>query len=609
MSPARRPSACPSASRCTAAHGVAVALLVALPLALEAQRPQLAQGEPSAAQVAALLAGGDSAWTRGSRDDAFAYYAAVLRRDAAAPTRVVFRLATLSAERNALDDAVRLYRTYVAREPGDAAGRVALARTLAWQGRHADAVAMYDSVLARDPRHREAVLGRAQALAWADRHTESLAAYAAWLAETPDDGEAVRARAQVLAWAGRLTDAEAAYRDRLARESDVEAARGLARVIAWRGDLTGSARAWRELVAQDSTDVDAWFGLAEVLHWDGRADDAARALDRALALAPARADVRALRDAVQADRRTAAEPTVLYSRDSDGNLVHSLGLTMAPRAWGGLRWRLAGSFRSATDPTRSASAAGARLQAAWATAGRGLVLSTEAGATRLASRANGAVAEPRREATRSWLVARLAGRPHRGVEAGLAFAAVPFDETAPLIARGVHTRAVDADVTVALPGHLALGLAGGHLAVLGGQVANARRALVSSLRWSPTGATSVGVTWRQVGWDTLGRADGYFAPHRFDLLELGARRTLGREIGWRLTVDGGLGRQLIRFSPDAEARGTAALRGSVAVQYAPRAGYAIELLGGATSVASAVTRGDSEYRQHWLTLRGRAPVF
>lgn len=617
--------------RWTLLLGLAAATAPTRPAGLAAQPSQLAHAPAADARIAALVASGDSAWAQGARDEAARHYTAALRRDRDAATRsappyVLLRLATLAVERNALPEAEALYRDYVARAPEDADGHVALARTLAWQGRTADAVAVYDRVLVGTPRARDAALGRAQALAWADRHGEALAAYDAWLAHAPEDAEAARARAQVLAWAGRLVEAADAYRDRLARGADPEAARGLARVIAWSGDLAGSAAAWRAVLARDSADVDAWFGLAETLHWDGRTDEAARALERARALAPDRADVRTLRDVVQAERRTTAEPVLLRSQDSDGNVVASLTLTMAPRAWRGVRWRVAGGYRDAADPTQSASATNGRLQAAWSTPGRRLVLSGEAGATRLSRREREPTSTPRRDVTRPWVVARASGQPTERVEAGLTLAAVPFDETAALITRGVHTRALDADVTVTLPGRLALAVAGGHLQVLGGTVANGRRALVSSLRWTPAdaggegagrgarggalaGRTSLAATWRQVAWDTLGRPDGYFAPHRFGLLELGVRHTRGRELGWRLSLDGGVGTQQIRFTPDADARGTVALRGAVTVQYAPRTGYAIELVGGATSVASAVARGDSEYRLHWLSLRGRAPIF
>jgi tetratricopeptide (TPR) repeat protein len=610
MPRSRRSSMCPTFVPRAMMRGVALLLLLGSPSLITAQRPQVAQGDPEGERRMARIAAGDSAWARGARDTAYAHYAAVVRRGSPAPTRIVFRLAALSAERNALAEAVRLYREYVAREPRDAAGRVALARALAWQGRHGEAVATYDSVLATWPRDRDAVLGRAQVLAWANRHAEALRAYTDWLAQAPEDGEAVRARALTLAWAGRLTDAEVAYREHLARAPDAEAARGLARVLAWRGDLEASVRAWRDLVHRDSADAEAWLGLAEALHWDGRAGEAAPAIAHALALAPSRADLRALRDIIDADRRASAEPVAQHSRDSDGNIVHVVALTMQPRQWGGVRWRVTGGFRDAADATRSGTAATGRLQAAWATAGRGLALVAELGATRLASRPRAAaLGFTATAATRPWLTARASTQPVRALALGLAFSAVPFDETALLIARGVHTRAIEGDAALTLPGRVSLGLAGGHLAVLGGQVPNTRAAITTSVRWAADKATSLGVAWRQVAWDTLGRSDGYFAPDHFGLLELSARRVVGRELGWRLTVDGGIGRQQIRFTPDADSRATVALRGTVGVQYAPRAGYAIELVGGATSVASAVTQGDSEYRQHVLSLRGRAPVF
>jgi tetratricopeptide (TPR) repeat protein len=589
------------------AIGAGASGVAASPLA--AQTPVIAQADPEAARVARLVAAADSAWAVGARDSAAQWYAAAVRRHAeAVPPHALRRLAQRRAAEDQLTEAVQLYRAAVRRDPDHLDGRVALARTLAWQGRHTDALAAYDTALQRDPSAREARLGRAQVLAWADRHPEALAAYGAWLAEAPNDQEAARGRALTLAWAGRLAEAEAAYAALLATPApgtaaapDVESERGLARVLAWRGDLAASEARWRALVTRDTSDVDAWFGLAEVQQWAGRSAEAARSVARARALTPTRADVRALEQTIRADQQTIAQPLLQHATDSDGNRLQTVTVTMVPRALAGVRWRVTGSHREAAVAGLVGTSQSARLEGRWSAPGRPFTLTAEGGAARLGTRASAV--------TRGWLVTRASGRPVRQVELGVTASAVPFDETAPLIARGVHTRSLEGDLSLSLPRQLSVGLSGGRLGVLGGTVPNARTALVSSLRWAPGRRTTLALSARGIAWDTLGRGDGYFAPHRFTLLEASGRHTLGGAQGWGGSVEGGVGHQAIRFVAGDAARGTAAVRASVGVHYVARRGLTIEGVAATTSVASAMTQGERDYRLRAFSLRARAPLF
>src|ERR1700682_4672744 len=75
----------------------------------------------------ALLARADSAWQAGSYLLATSLYETAVASDSSA-SLAIFRLATLRSWDNRLEEGVRLFRRYVALNPGYAEGRLALAR-------------------------------------------------------------------------------------------------------------------------------------------------------------------------------------------------------------------------------------------------------------------------------------------------------------------------------------------------------------------------------------------------------------------------------------------------------------------------------------------------
>jgi tetratricopeptide (TPR) repeat protein len=194
--PARRNS-----SRRTARVALALAALLAAP-ALRAQERMATAG----------IEAGDAAWNAGRRDEALVRYREAVLADSATSSRAVFRLASLHAERDQLNEAIRWHRLSVGLAPQDDEGRVALARVLSWAGRYDEAVATYDSVLARDVTWRDAALGRARTLAWAGRLDAAVQAYRGWLGAHDADAEAWTGLGQVLRWSGRPREASAALR-------------------------------------------------------------------------------------------------------------------------------------------------------------------------------------------------------------------------------------------------------------------------------------------------------------------------------------------------------------------------------------------------------------
>src|SRR2546423_4008853 len=153
----------------------------------------------------------DSAYQAGAYGLAADLFEGIVNGEASPPSIAIFRLATLRSWDNRLEEANALYRRYIAQEPRDAEGRLALARTLAWGGHYASSIAIYDSLIAARQRYRDAVMGRAQTLAWAGDLKDALATYKAWVADHPSDREAAMDYARALAWNNQMDQAEALY--------------------------------------------------------------------------------------------------------------------------------------------------------------------------------------------------------------------------------------------------------------------------------------------------------------------------------------------------------------------------------------------------------------
>jgi tetratricopeptide (TPR) repeat protein len=330
----------------------------------------------------ATLEKADSAWQAGAYPLAEEMYEAVLARDSSSHI-AMFRLATLRSWDNRLDDAIALFRRYVAVEPNYSGGRTALARVVAWTGNYAGAIAIYDSVLTREPNNRDAVLGRAQTLAWANQFDQSLAAYKKWTTAHPTDRDAAIDYARALAWNGQLGEAESRYAE-LSRTGNANATKGLARVIGWRGDLQRSEETWRRVLVTDPNDPEALTGLAQVLSWQGRETDAETALQAALRSNPGYGDARSLLRFVEADLRPAVIVSAIGSNDSDKNRATILSLDYIVRApWSGSigaryseRWA---NFPGAVDVDSRADAG--NLFARWQPASSSWVIRADAGMT------------------------------------------------------------------------------------------------------------------------------------------------------------------------------------------------------------------------------------
>lgn len=558
------------------------------------------QSGPDSVRV--LLARADSAWRRGSHELAWSTYRQVASLDSLAVEPVAVRLARLEAQHNRLDPGIALLQRRTLRQPDDREARQELARMLSWRGLYDAALVEYGILLQSDTLDREATLGHAQVLTWAGRYDRALEAYATWLARFPSDTAAHLAKAQALAWAGRLDDAQQGY-SVAAQMGSREGARGVARTIAWKGELTRSRDMWRALLRSDSADVEAWMGLAEVQQWAGEVRPALHSLQRAVAINPGHRDASNRLSQARVDVAGATEPGYTRASDSDGNQIATLSVGFLSADLGRVRVRVTGTRREAwLGPALGRSNAG-RAAVSWASAEGRWSSNAELGAAQLTSR------DLTRRSTLPIAMVRISGTPRRGINAGATASLAPFDETAGLIARGLAIHSLDADAGVTR-GRLTIAGGVGRAEVARGSMANTRHAGSATIRWSARPSLALGILTRAMAWDTTGRSDGYFAPSRFLLTEVSARWSPGRNTRFAGTaIDAGLGRQQIRFVPGQDLQSHRAARASTTVRFAPAPGYAIEVTGGVSSVASPFADGAGQYSYRWFALGGRVKVF
>ena len=470
------------------------------------------------------------------------------------------------------------------------------ARDLVAKKRYRSALSLLDSLARAEPGSREAVVGRGQVLALLGRLADAIRAYERWVAAHPNDVEVVELLARALSWAGRLDDAERVYKV-LAALGSPEAERGLARIAAWRGDLAESERWWRAIVARRPADAEAWIGLAQVLRWTGRNREARVALKRALASDPANRDAAEQLRWVEAALAPHVDPSVATMRDNEGNHVTTLGAALAVAApWDG-ELSLRVHRRDGTLGVSRASSVGA-VASASRTAAR-VTLRGSLGAARL----DDPSAAPD-VATRDLLTAGASvwATPSSRLRLGAVAAREPFDETVGIIRRGIVTTTLGAGAALDISRRLGLA-AEVEQARLAGATPNTRTGGAASLRWRAPLALSLGSTVRAFGYasDPL---EGYFAPRRYLLAEGSARLAVGRDLGWGLTVDGGIGAQSID-SYTAGSETQPAARGALSIRYRPTPGLEWDLSGHLATAASAATSTLTGYRASGWRLGGR----
>jgi tetratricopeptide (TPR) repeat protein len=183
-----------------------VAALVVLAAAADGTFTVAAQDTSA---LARRLARADSAFAAGDATTAAHEYAAALAVDPE-NSRATYRLADLSKRRDPAR-ALRLFRRYVALEPDDPWGYMAVGDALARSGSYGDALRSYDDALRLAPGERDAVIGRVRVLARAGRTDAAVDGYRRWLAANPSDAEAWSELGRQRLRHGRERDAALAF--------------------------------------------------------------------------------------------------------------------------------------------------------------------------------------------------------------------------------------------------------------------------------------------------------------------------------------------------------------------------------------------------------------
>ena len=177
-------------------------LLLAAELVSAADPPQAVTQAKSSATIS--LARAESIYDSGDAEAAIDAYAAVLAVDPK-NSRATYRLADLQRRHPAR--ALPLFRRYVALEPKDLWGYLAVADMLSRLGRSDEALRWSAQALRLGPTERDAVMGQARVLARARRTDTAVAAYRGWLATHPKDAEAWQELSRELVRAGRPGEA------------------------------------------------------------------------------------------------------------------------------------------------------------------------------------------------------------------------------------------------------------------------------------------------------------------------------------------------------------------------------------------------------------------
>jgi choline-sulfatase len=226
-----------------------------------------------------------------------------------------------------LADAERLLAPLLAKDLGNPVFRGAYGRVLRDQGRLAEAVPVYRQAAALAPRDPQVWYELATALQQAGESAEARRALEHALRNDPGRPEAHNALGVALASEGRLREAREAFvRATAADPRDARAWNNLGNTERDLGDAAAAERAYRRAVELDPRYPDPLNGLGVLLVAAQRPAEGLPWLDRALALAPGRHEVRLNRGIaleLMGDPAGAAEAYRDFLTHTEGNPGYS----------------------------------------------------------------------------------------------------------------------------------------------------------------------------------------------------------------------------------------------------------------------------------------------
>ena len=179
------------------------------------------------------------------------------------------------------EDALRLYRAQLDREPAAAELWLRVADIEARLGRASESIAALERAASARPSDATISSRLSQAYAAQGHAIAAQRAIESALAVQPSSEEYLRAHATLSTWAGNYGPAARSYRKlRQAQPQDTDLALALARVSVWDGDSDAAASAYRDYLKGSNPLPEAWLELARAESWRGNAIAAVDALDQ-----------------------------------------------------------------------------------------------------------------------------------------------------------------------------------------------------------------------------------------------------------------------------------------------------------------------------------------
>lgn len=148
-----------------------------------------------ALSLAAAIADGDTAMTRGDYAAAAQYYRAEAETHPES-YEAKFKLARALSFSDHRDEAIRLYTELLATRPDNSDLLLARGRTYAWEDHWNEAEADITAVTTRFPDYGDAWSALGDVYLWSDRPGDAVNAYGKWIAVDPDNPRAYIARAR-----------------------------------------------------------------------------------------------------------------------------------------------------------------------------------------------------------------------------------------------------------------------------------------------------------------------------------------------------------------------------------------------------------------------------
>lgn len=500
---------------------VGIGALATVPASsLTAQRARAATPRP-ASRPAAPLAAADAAYASGDTARAAREYERVLATDPE-NGRALYRLAMLRRARPA--EADRLLRRYVAVEPRDAWGHIALGDVLARRGRVDEALAAYDAAARLAPGERDVAVGRARLLAGAGRLDASAEAYNGWLARRPLDAEAWTELAHVRRRAGQSRAALAAAERAHALSSSPRSAslvRGLREAVAPAVEVRGAG----------TTD-----------------SDATRTVRGAVVIALP--ELGRERVSVGAGWKSIGAAGASTARVADAQVL----ATFRPRATtrvelaGGVAWRQADSVAMTIRTTHIPGGPRGPGRGGGMGGGGTVVVDT------LLTRSAGSATTPFARARLNWRA------PSDAVRLDLRAARQLLDANPILVRDGAVRDEASAELDLRLAGPVRVRGFGRAGAVRAGDQTNGRQLFGGALLAAAPAGPELALRAQRLQYDAPSRS-GYFAPRAVELAELGGYAELESATGVLLALDLGAGAQRVTPFDGVAGAWSPALRG------------------------------------------------